>query len=334
MSLRNYTDPKFLKTFFTPDRYSHDKIPQLNGKVAIVTGANTGIGYATTVALAAHGAHVFMACRSERKCNEAISRIREEIKQNYPPSSIAEEGPLIEFLQLDLNDMNATQESAKRFLDKGLPLHILINNGGIGASPFTLSADGIEQMFAVNHLGHFVFTTALLGRLKESQPSRIVVVSSMSHEISVEGGIDLSRINDETEGNINRYGRSKFANILFVKALARRLANERVFCNAAHPGIIDTQMAQGFYETLGPFKARILRMITLAMSISKEKGALTSLYCATSPEIETMDFRGRFFIPIANEVNANPLTDNVELQEELWTFSEKLVEEKVKSRSL
>jgi len=153
MSLRNYTDPKFLKTFFTPDRYSHDRIPQLDGKVAIVTGANTGIGYATTVALAAHGARVFMACRSETKCHEAISKIREEIKQNYPHSRAAEEGSLLEFLQLDLNDMSATQESAKRFLEMGLPLHILVNNGGIGASPFTLSADGIEQMFAVNHLG-------------------------------------------------------------------------------------------------------------------------------------------------------------------------------------
>lgn len=153
MYLRNYTDLKFLKTFFTPDRYSHDRIPQLDHKVAIVTGANTGIGYATTVALAAHGARVFMACRSETKCNEAITKIREEIEQNYPHSRAAKEGPLLEFLQLDLNDISATQGSAKRFLDKGLPLHILINNAGIGASPFTLSADGIEQMFAVNHLG-------------------------------------------------------------------------------------------------------------------------------------------------------------------------------------
>ncbi|KAF9132465.1 hypothetical protein BGW39_000102 [Mortierella sp. 14UC] len=144
----SYTQLAFWKTFVTPNRYSHDQIPNLAGKIAIVTGANTGLGYATTVALATHSAHVFLACRSKQRAEDAIERAKAEIK-TYPAAL----APQLEFLELDLNDMNKSRQAALEFLEKGLPLHILINNSGIMIVPFALSADGIETQFAVNHMG-------------------------------------------------------------------------------------------------------------------------------------------------------------------------------------
>ncbi|KAF9144543.1 hypothetical protein BG015_000073, partial [Linnemannia schmuckeri] len=143
------TQLAFWKTFITPNRFSHDQIPDLSGKVAIVTGANRGLGYATTVALAAHGAHVFLACRTKQRAEDAIERAKAEIKGTYPNAVAGQ----LEFLELDLNDMSKAHLAAKEFLKKGLPLHILINNAGIVMCPFALSADGIETQFAVNHMG-------------------------------------------------------------------------------------------------------------------------------------------------------------------------------------
>ncbi|KAG0251008.1 hypothetical protein BG011_007908, partial [Mortierella polycephala] len=143
-------NPSYWKTLVQRARFSYDDIPDLTGKVAIVTGANTGLGYATTIALASHGVHVILACRSEAKAMEAIEKAKVDVKKMNP---MIKGDPKLEFLSLDLNDMNSCHRAAKQFLEKGLPLHLLVNNGGIMTSPFALSADGIEQQFAVNHMG-------------------------------------------------------------------------------------------------------------------------------------------------------------------------------------
>ncbi|KAF9906120.1 hypothetical protein EC991_000916 [Linnemannia zychae] len=325
----SYTQLAFWKTFVTPNRYSHDQIPNLAGKVAIVTGANTGLGYATTVALAAHGAHVFLACRSKERAEDAIERAKVEIKETYP----AAPAPQLEFLELDLNDMNKSRQAAQNFLKKGLPLHILINNSGIMMVPFALSADGIETQFAVNHMGHFVFTMGLLDKIKESQPSRIVNLSSSGHELAPAnlGGIDFETLNDSTKTTaITRYGRSKLANVLFTKALARRLAGERVYVNAAHPGYVSTELIRHTGDEYGSFMGTLTEKVTRMVAMTPKQGALTELYCATSPEIENNDIRGRYFIPIANEIEPSAFARDERLQEELWAFSEKLVNDKVK----
>ena len=140
----------YWKSFTQRPKFIQDDIPDLTGKVAIVTGANSGLGYATTVALASHGAHVFLACRSESKALEAIEKAKAEIKEKNP---LLKGEPNLDFLALDLNDMKKCHHAGKQFLERGLPLHILINNGGIMTSPYELSADGVEQQFAVNHMG-------------------------------------------------------------------------------------------------------------------------------------------------------------------------------------
>ncbi|KAG0364845.1 hypothetical protein BC939DRAFT_498047 [Gamsiella multidivaricata] len=323
MFSNSLTQLQWWKTLITPVQFSHEQIPDLSGKVAIVTGANSGLGYATTVSLAAHGAHVFLACRNEERATEAIAKARKEIKETYPNSP----EPKLEFLELDLNDMRKTRDAANEFLDRGLPLHILVCNSGIMAIPFALSADGIESQFAVNHMGHFVFTTILLDRLKSSQPSRIVLLSSMAHEATVESGIDFLTLNDPSKStSFSRYGRSKLANILFAKALARRLSNERVYVNVAHPGYVNTNQIK---YTKREFKDRVTQAFSDLVAMAPEKGVLTQLYLATSPEIESRDIRGRYFIPIANEIQPSSYAHDEELQEKLWAFSEDLVREKI-----
>ncbi|KAI1314548.1 hypothetical protein EDD11_002023 [Mortierella claussenii] len=318
----------FWKTFVTPDRFSHDQIPDLTGKVAIVTGANTGLGYATTVALAGHGAHVFLACRSKERVMDAITRAQKEIKEMFP--HLAE--PKMEFLELDLNDMRKSRDSAETFLAKGLPLHMLICNAAVMITPVELSADGIEKHFGVNHMGHFVFTLGLLDRIKESQPSRIVVLSSMGHQSTVPGGIDFETLNDESKSNADtRYGRSKLANILFAKELARRLKDEKVYVNAVHPGFVSTQPPQHASTIYDAVVGAFERGVTAMLAMNPKKGSLTQLYAATSPEVEEKDIRGRYFIPIANEIQPSAYARDEELQEKLWTFSEDLVREKIGS---
>ncbi|KAG0380657.1 hypothetical protein BGX24_006373 [Mortierella sp. AD032] len=324
--MSSMTQLAYWKTYFTPNRYSNDLIPNQTGKVAIVTGANTGLGYATMVALAGHGAHVILACRSKERALDAIEKAKQDIKEKYPQAL----APNLEFLELDLNDMNKCKKAAEEFLGKGLPLHLLVNNSGIMTTPFALSADGIEQQFAVNHMGHFVFTTALLDRIRESQPSRIVVLSSHAHERPVEGGIDFNTLNDEKMSTIvSRYGRSKLANVLFGKALARRLLDTQVYVNIVHPGFVATELTRHNKDLFGAVVLRILDVITAVMAMTPEVGALTQLYVATSPEIVNKDIRGRYFVPIANEIQPSAYALDEALQEKLWAFSEKLAKEKV-----
>ncbi|KAF9372907.1 hypothetical protein CPB97_000930 [Podila verticillata] len=319
----------------TVSNYSYEEIPDLSGKYALVTGANQGIGYYTTLGLVSHGAHVTMGCRTEAKANEAIEQLHKDVAEKYPHSKAAAQIAKghrlpLDFLKLDLNDLKKTQESAQEYLSRGLPLHILINNSGIAGEPWRLSADGIESHFAVNHLGHFVFTLALLDRLKESHPSRVVIVSSVAYTALPSDRFDLATINDETAGiPMSRYGRSKLANILFSNALARRLAGSQVRVNSVHPGMVDTGMSRRVIGGhMDEETAAIFARFPAAPLVSPEHGALTQLYIATSPEVVEKDIRGRFFVPTAEEQQLNSDALDVNLQEELWAYSEAVVKEK------
>ncbi|KAF9165332.1 hypothetical protein DFQ26_000266 [Actinomortierella ambigua] len=330
------TSAQWWKTWVVRDQYTYKDIPDLTGKVAIVTGANTGLGYATMVALAARGAHVFLACRSKERALEAIARAKSEITALAALTSssameVISVDPKLEFLELDLNDMNKSYRAAQEFLAKGLPLHILVNNSGIMNTPYALTADGVEQQFGVNHMGHFVFTLALLDRIKQSQPSRIVVLSSMGHELTVKSGIDFDTMNDEKASDpFTRYGRSKLANILFAQELAKRLAAEKVYVNVCHPGYVNSDLYRYGKETMGQATAKVVALTTHCIAKTPKKAALTQLFLATSPEVEARDIRGRYFIPIAHEIRPHRWANDTKLQEQLWQYSEQLMREKVK----
>ncbi|KAF9345582.1 hypothetical protein BGX26_002974 [Mortierella sp. AD094] len=329
------SNPEFWKTFVNGPKYSYDDIPDLTGQVAIVTGATGGLGYATVVALAAHGAHVFLACRNRVKAEGAMERAQADILQlqfDFPNAKHTSRfdyekgGPKLEFLELELGDMRKARAAANEFLSRDLPLNILVNNGGIFNKEFDLTEDGYENHFGINHLGHFVFTTTLLERIRESAPARIVILSSLAHEIPPSNrAIDFKNLHEPEKKQplmAVRYGQSKLANVLFGKALARRLRNDQVWVNIAHPGCVDTLIKKGMLESDNKVFHAFSRM-WLKLAYTARDGALTPLFCATSPEIEEKNIRGKYFIPIANELRPNPISESVDLQEELWAYSEK-----------
>lgn len=159
---------------------------------------------------------------------------------------------------------------------------------------------------------HFVFTLGLLDRIKESQPSRIVVLSSMVHEMTPRGGIAFDTLNDPTAlSSMTRYGQSKLANLLFGRALAQRLASEKVYVNIAHPGYVDSNLANRTGETYGSFTGKMSSLAPKVFGMKPKQGALTQLYLATSPEIEERDVRGRYFIPIAKEIQPSKFSEVV-----------------------
>ncbi len=239
----------------------------LTGRVALITGANTGIGLVTARELVARGAHVFIACRSVEKGQTAADDIRKTTGNAH-----------VEVLALDLGDFDSVRQCAKAFLARDLPLHLLINNAGLaGAKGKTKS--GFELAFGTNHLGPFLLTQLLLDRIKQSAPARIVTVASRAH-IRV-SGIDFEAVTKPTQGKagLPEYGVSKLANVLFSAELGRRLADTGVSTYALHPGVVASDV---WRELPQPFRA-----VAKLFMISVEEGAATTLYCATSPDVST-----------------------------------------------
>lgn len=208
-----------------------DKHVDSVGRVAIVTGANTGIGKETALGLARYGVHVILACRNLAKGTEA----RDEIIS-------ATGNPNVQCMKLDLSSFKSIRSFAAEFLATRLPLHILINNAGVMGIQHCLTEDGLEQHIGVNHFGHFLLTMLLLRRLLESKPSRVITVSSWGHRLATMRKDDLMG-----ERNYNRffaYEQSKLANIYFSMALAKRMANTGVTSNSLHPGVILTDISR------------------------------------------------------------------------------------------
>jgi NAD(P)-dependent dehydrogenase (short-subunit alcohol dehydrogenase family) len=234
----------------------------LQGQVALVTGANTGIGFVTAHTLAQRGAHVFIACRSTERAAEAVARIRAIV----PDANV-------EALALDLGDFASVRQCAETFLALDRPLHLLINNAGM-AGARGMTASGFELAFGINHMGHFLLTDLLLDRLKQSAPARVVTVASRAH--ADVKGIDFSALRKKTKTLIalREYGVSKLANVLFSAELARRLQGSGVTTYALHPGVIASDV---WRQVPWPIRPLMLRSM-----LTTEEGARTSLYCATS----------------------------------------------------
>jgi retinol dehydrogenase-12 len=268
----------------------------LDGRTFLVTGANTGIGLATATALAVRGGRVHIACRSEQKGRDAQAAIAAAAGPDH-----------VSFLKLDLADLASVQASAQAFLALGEPLHVLINNAGIGGQR-GLTKDGYELMFGVNHLGHFALTMALLDRLTSSQ-ARIVNVASDAHYAAK--GIDFDQLRRPARGitGMAEYSVSKLCNVLFTQELARRLSGTGVTSYALHPGVVASDIWRRVPWPIRPLITR--RMLTVT------QGAQTSLYCATSPELASVS--GRYYDNCA-ERDPSPVA-TPELAGQLWQHS-------------
>ena len=237
----------------------------LEGSTFLVTGANTGIGKETARALAARGATVVLACRSEENGRRAIAEIAAQTGNRR-----------LELLALDLGDLGSVRACAQAFLARGEPLHVLINNAGL-AGRRGMTPSGFELAFGTNHVGPFLLTSLLLDRLRESAPARIVNVASGAHFGATGIDFDAVRKPTRTITGMREYSVSKLANVLHAHELARRLEGTGVTTYSLHPGVI----ASDIWRSV-PWPARTVMKRRMG---SPEQGARTSLYCATAPEL-------------------------------------------------
>ncbi|MEV0525103.1 oxidoreductase [Streptomyces sp. NPDC050439] len=260
-------------------------IPDQSGRSAVVTGANSGIGYVTARELARRGARVVLACRSEERGTRALEQLRSEV-----PSAQAE------FRRLDLGDLGSVREFAESY-DRddatGGGLDLLVNNAGVMALPYRQTADGFETQFGVNHLGHFALTGLLLPRLLRTPGARIITVSSAVHALA---NIDMGDLNSERDyRRWIAYARSKTANLLFVHELARRLAatGSDTVAAAAHPGYAETNLQAAAPKMEGrKVVERVMWLGNRVVAQPAAKGALPTLYAATAPAVRPDSFTG------------------------------------------
>jgi len=285
-------------------------MPTLNtsmqGKVCIVTGANSGIGKATALGLAQMGATVVMVCRNKVKGEEAQNEIKKKSGNDA-----------IDLILADLASQTSIRQLAENIQQHYQQLHVLINNAGVVNLTRRETSDGFEMMFAVNYLAPFLLTNLLLEKLKASVPARIINVSSESHQA---GYIEMEDLQSEKQYKFMRsYGQSKLALVLFTYELARRLQGTEVTANCLHPGFVATNIGQ---NDVGSFSRSIIKLIFSRLGISPEEGAKTSIYLASSPEIEGVT--GKYFAK-SIPVRSAPISYDETLQGQLWDESVKLV---------
>ena len=306
-----------------------DDISDLTGKVILITGANSGLGKSTAFHLAGKGATVILGCRTITKAQATMK----EIRTTYPDA-------LLEALVLDLGSFQSIRAGADHFLARHNELHSLILNAAVGVKPFSLTEDGIEEQFGVNHVGHFLLTKLLLPVVEATstveKPATIVVVTSMAHFTSYGIGVhtSLNDINDESAYNsFLAYGQSKLANLLFAQELAVRVKNG-VLVNSIHPGGVKTNLAKHIEASLRnsvpvPFKNYVANKFNDFLSLicwHPDIASLTILHASVGPNLIESKISGGYFHPIGRRNKPCAVHGgNTTLQHELWEFSEKLI---------
>jgi hypothetical protein len=301
-----------------PNKWNADDIPSLDGKIAVVTGANSGLGYYTTRELARHGAHTIMACRSLERAEDA----REQLLAELDDASI-------EVMELDLANLESIRAFAEAFEREHEALDLLVNNAGIMAIPRRETEDGFEMQIGVNHLGHFALTGHLLDALRESEgTARVVNVSSGAHQA---GDIRFDDLHwRETYSKWGAYAQSKLANLLFTYELDRRLraADDDIIATAAHPGYAATNLQMAGPEMEGSaIKRKFMEFANNLVAQSAEMGALPTLYAASARHVEGGDYIGPDgFMEMKGyptRVESNKKSQDRERARRLWELSER-----------
>ena len=292
--------------------FTDQDVPAQNGRVFLVTGANSGIGYETARVLAGKGARVLMGCRSKTRAAAAIAKIREE----FPQADLT-------YIPLDLGDFESIREAAA-LVGQERRLDVLVNNAGIMMPPREVTMDGFESQFGVNHLGTFALTGLLLDKLAKGKEPRVVITSSMAHR---SGRIDFDDINaEESYSRMGRYAMSKLANLLHMYELDRRLraADSPVIAVACHPGVADTELTRNFPGLL----VSLFRPLSSLFMNSAAEGAWPTLAAAAAPGVESGSYfgpsRNGEWVGPAREVQPRPKAKRIETAKRLWDVSEEM----------
>ncbi|MGB2896555.1 MAG: SDR family oxidoreductase, partial [Anaerolineales bacterium] len=285
--------------------------PDMHGKVCLVTGATSGIGEVTAAALAASGAQVIVVGRNQLKAEDTVQQIQSETSSQS-----------VHYLLADFADLQQVQDLVSSFKNQYSRLDILINNAGAYFNSRRKTAHGVEMTFLVNHLAPFFLTNQLLDTIMMSPSARIINVSSDAHQYASMDFNDL----EFKRGyfGMKAYARSKLANILFTYELARRLTGGTVTVNALHPGHIATDIWRTNFSVIGP----LLKWIMGFFAITLEEGAKTSIYLASSPEVEGVT--GKYYVR-QEAVQSSPMSYDQDLARQLWLVSERLARQAASS---
>ena len=278
----------------------------MDGRVCLVTGASSGIGRETALALARMGATVVMHGRDPKRSEQAAEAVREASPRGD-----------VDLILADLSSQAEVRRLAAEVLDRHDALHVLVNNAGAIRTRREVTVDGLEQTFALNHLAYFLLTDLLLDRLRASAPARIVNVSSTAH---ARAKLNFDDLQNERRFSIGVYGQSKLANVLFTYELAHRLAGSEVTANCLHPGVVGTRFGLGNSGPKG-WAAWLANRIVKPVALSPAKGARTSIYLATSAEVEGVS--GRYFAK-SKAIASSQASYEEDSARRLWDASDQL----------
>jgi NAD(P)-dependent dehydrogenase (short-subunit alcohol dehydrogenase family) len=304
-------------TQMAAQKWTTAQMPAQTGKIALVTGANSGIGYQAALELARHGAHVLLGCRSAAKGRDALERLLREAP-----------GASAEVVELDMASLASIRAATAAFAARGIALDLLIDNAGVMAlATRELTPDGFERQFGTNHLGHFALTGLLMPQLLAAPAPRVVTVASLAHR---NGKIEFDNLQSERKYKPwNAYGASKLANILFAKELDRRAhaVHSRLVSVAVHPGVSQTSIVAN-----GPgandLKTNVLFKFAKFLTSKDDEGALPTLYAATAPGVRGGEYIGpdgfQEFKGSPTVVQPRPRALDEAVAARLWVASEQL----------
>eukprot|EP01084_Bolivina_argentea_P110562 197382_1 len=313
-----------IRTYHKYIRCEEPKDVDMTGKVTIITGANSGIGREVAKAFVKMGGHrVIFACRNIKAAEIEMELISKELEQNGIKGSIDR----MEAMKLDLNDLASVRDFVSAYRKLKYSLDVLVCNAAVMNGPRRVSANGFEQNFAVNYLGHFLLTNELLSILKKSSDGRVVFLgSSVHHQVKK---LDFDNLMMEHSYSMfESYGRSKLAMVMYCKELARRLENQKssVLVNMANPGVVLTSITKSMPVYMRFFDS-LLKPLFLLLRKQPEHGAFTVTHVATSPLLRSKETRGQYFSNCALSACNKAAFDSAACQK-LWKESEALIARK------
>lgn len=294
--------------------FTIDTVRSQAGRIAVVTGANTGIGYETALGLAQKNMTVVLACRDLTKAEAAKTKILKAV----PSASI-------DIIQLDLSQLASVKAFAEQYRKAYSRLDVLVNNAGIMAPPFSQTEDGFERQFAVNHLGHFLLTSLLLDLMPDTPDSRVVSLSSNAHKMGQINFADLQ--STQSYSSMGAYAQSKLACLMFADELQHRLTrqNKRILSVCAHPGGSETELGRHLSKTV----AFVLRLLLVPLvTHPPAEAALPTLYAALGSDVHGGDYFGpQGFLEMSGKpgrATRSPDSQNQDVAAKLWSISEEL----------